>query len=176
VPDQLIPTLLIAALVLVAFAGMAAGWRARRRRQAHLPPVAPLPAEPGEPSLTIEALYVATTLRDDPLERVAVRGLGMRAKATVQVLPGGLALALAGQDAVFLPAADLNGAGRATYAIDRVVERDGLVAVAWTLGDTPLDTYLRPSSSTDGTALVDAIQRIARRSVASTTDPTEREN
>jgi hypothetical protein len=57
-----------------------------------------------------------------------------------------------------------------------VVEPGGLVRVAWTLGDTPVDTYLRPPSAADGSTLLDAIQRIARRSVASSPDSSESEN
>jgi hypothetical protein len=169
-----VPTLVVLALILLAVAGMAWGWRRRARSQRHLNTVPSLPADPGVPQLTVDALYVATTLRGQPLERVVVSGLGMRAPATVQVFDSGTSLALAGRDAAFLPAASLDGAGRASYAIDKGVEADGLVVLAWTLGDQQLDTYLRPARPADASALVGAVSRTARGSVASTADPTDR--
>lgn len=172
--ERLVPTLVVIGLILLAVAAMAWGWRRRGRAQRHLPAVPALPAEPGVPQLTVDALYVATTLRDQPLERVVVSGLGMRAPATVQVFAAGTSLALAGRDAAFLPAAGIDGAGRASYTIDKGVETDGLVVLAWTLGDVPLDTYLRPARAGDATALVAAVSRTARGSVASTPDPADR--
>jgi hypothetical protein len=176
VPDQLVPAIVLIVLLLLAGFGMLLGWRRLQRRQAGIGPVAPLPADPGEPTLTADALYVATTLRDQPLQRVAVQGLGMRARATVQVFRVGVSLALPGRDAAWIAAADLESADRATYAIDRAVEPGGLVRVAWLLGGTAVDTYLRPASPADGITLLDAIQRIARGSVASSPDTSEREN
>lgn len=174
--DQLLPALGLLAVVLLAGAGMLAGWRRRLRAQRTLGPVRPVPADPGAPSVTAEVLYVATTLRDRPLERVVVHGLAMRSRATVQAFDTGLALALPGRDAVWIPAEDLTAVGRATYAIDRVVEPDGLLRIRWTLGETPVDTYLRPPAAADFPLLLDAIQRIPRRSIASTPDPSESEN
>jgi hypothetical protein len=173
-PEQLVPTLVIAALIVVAGLGMLAGWRRRVRSQSGLGQVAALPAEPGSPTATAEVLYVATTLRDQPLERVAVAGLGHRARATAQVFAGGLSLVLTGRDAAWIPAADLDGADRATYAIDRGVESGGLVRVSWRLGGAPVDTFLRPPSGQDASTLLDAVQRISRGPVASSPDTSER--
>ena len=175
-PDQLVPVLVLAALVVLAGIGMLAGWRRRARGQVALGPVAELPDDPGAPDVTLEALYVATTLRDQPLERVAVHGLGHRAQATVQVFDGGVSLALTGRDAAWIPAADLLAADRASYAIDRGVEPDGLVRIGWNLGRSPVDTYLRPRSAPDASTLLDAVQRILPGPVASTPDTSEREN
>jgi hypothetical protein len=174
VPEQLVPTLVVLVLIAVAGLGMLAGWRRRARGQSGLGPVAALPAEPGSPLASAEVLYVATTLRDQPLERVAVAGLGHRARATAQVFPGGLSLALAGRDAAWIPASELDGADRASYAIDRGVEPGGLVRVRWFLGGSAVDTFLRPPSGRDASTLLDAIQRISRGSVASSPDTSER--
>ncbi|WP_307807498.1 hypothetical protein [Naasia sp. SYSU D00948] len=175
-PSQLIPTLVLAVFAALAGVGMLAGWRRRARGQAALGPVAELPTDPGVPAATAEALYVATTLRDQPLERVAVAGLGHRAQATVQVFPGGVSLVLTGRDAAWIPAAELDAAGLASWTIDRGVEPDGLVRLGWRLGGTPVDTYLRPRSASDATHLLDAVQGILPGAVASRTDPSEREN
>ncbi|BDZ46973.1 hypothetical protein [Naasia aerilata] len=174
--DQLVPTIILIALLVLAGIGMLLGWRRLQRRQADIGTVAALPADPGVPTLTADALYVATTLRDQPLQRVAVQGLGMRARSTVQVFPGGVSLAIQGRDAAWIPAAELDSAGRATYAIDKGVEPGGLVRIAWQLGGTAVDTYLRPASPADGTSILDAVQRIARGSIASSPDTSEREN
>jgi hypothetical protein len=176
VTEPVLPAFGLLAAVLLAAAGMLAGWRRRVRAQGTLGPVRPVPADPGAPSVTAEVLYVATTLRDRPLERVVVQGLAMRSRATVQAFDAGLALALAGRDAVWIPAEDLTAVGRATYAIDRVVEPDGLLLVRWILGGTPVDTFLRPPAAADVPLLLDAIQRIPRCSIASTPDPSESEN
>jgi hypothetical protein len=176
VPSQLVPVLVLAALLGFAGMGMYVGWQRRARRQADLGPVPELPADPGTPTLTVEALYVATTLRDQPLERIAAQGLGHRAQATLQLFPAGLSLALTGRDAAWIPATSLDAADRASYAIDRGVEPDGLVRIGWRLGGTPVDTFLRPRSTSDGTTLLDAVRALLSGRVASTPDPTEREN
>jgi hypothetical protein len=168
--------LVVAALLGFAGMGMYVGWLRRARSQSGLGPVADLPADPGVPALTADALYVATTLRDQPLERVNVHGLGHRAQATVQVFGGGVSLVLDGRDAAWIPAADLETAGRSSYAIDRGVEPGGLVRIGWRLGGGAVDTYLRPRSASDASSLLDAVQGILPGPVASTPDTSEREN
>jgi len=136
------------------------GWRALRRRQADVIGLAPVPPEPGAPVLTEDLLYVATTRADQPLQRIAVKGLGFRARAVLTVTGRGILLELAGGEPGFIPAAALQGVGRATWTIDRVVSNDGLVFVRWsdTLSTTPaaaaLDSYVR---SADPDALIAAI-------------------
>jgi hypothetical protein len=72
-----------------------------------------------------------------------VHGLGFRGRAIVSVHAEGVRLEIAGEPAVLIRASSLRGVDRATWTIDRVVERDGLVLVGWRLGDVDLDTYLR---------------------------------
>ena len=76
-------------------------------------------------------LYVATTPTGDPLERLAVQGLAFRGTARIEVVPEGMVLRVAGEQASFLPADRIVSAGEASYAIDRGVEPEGLVAVTW---------------------------------------------
>ena len=142
--DRVLPVLLIVAVVALALAGMALGWRARRRRQQGLGEPATPPAELGAVRHEEELLYVATTLEAQPLERVAAAGLGFRGRARLRIAEAGLVLELAGRAPFFVPRADIRGAGRASWAIDRVVARDGLLVVTWLLGTTPVDSYLRP--------------------------------
>ena len=158
------------AIVLVFLALMLAlmllGWQARKRRQKTLGYPDPVPADPGVEQGRFDGFYVATTMAGDPLNRVAVRGLGFRSRAVFTVTGGGVILALRGQAEVFIPVSALREVTRATWTIDRVVEEGGLVLISWNLGSTSssasdastaVDTYLR---LTESSALLDAINLI----------------
>ena len=170
--DRALPTLLIVSLVVAAAALMLVGWRARRRRQSGVDAPLAAPAELSPATVDVEGWYVATTPAGEPLERIAVHGLGFRARATVSVHPQGIVLGRRGSDAVYLPAADLRTAGRATWAIDRVVEPQGLVVIGWMLGSTPVDSYLRLPDRTGADRLLAAVTDLLPGS-APTTDPAE---
>jgi hypothetical protein len=86
---------------------------------------------------------VATTRAGDPLDRIAVHGLGFRGPIVVTVSDGGLLLDRAGSRPVWIARAELRDVRRATWTIDRVVEPDGMHLVEWALGETTVDTYLR---------------------------------
>lgn len=145
-------------VAVVALALLAWAWVRRARRDAGLP--APVGEPPADSSLlaSFEGLYVATTRHDEPLERLAIRGLGFRSRAAILVTTAGLVLDLPGQPRMFVPTARLVDAAQATVAIDRVVERDGLTRVSWRItDDTVVDTYLRPQDAS-ARALADAIR------------------
>ena len=141
----------LAVIVLVTLALVAvlvwAWWRRTRRDSGLEPPVGEAPA--GATTLsTHEALYVATTRHGDPLERLAIRGLGFRSRADLTVTSAGVALDLTGQPRFFLPTERIVEVAQATVAIDRVVERDGLVRISWRVdADTVVDTYIRPQDA-----------------------------
>ncbi len=158
--DRTASTTIVIAVILLAFVGMYLGWRARGRRQAALPRPAAVPANPGAELLEVEAFYVATTIAGEPLNRVAVSGLGFRGRATVRLVEGGLVLSIAGEPDAFVPVADLRDADRATWTIDRVVESDGLALVAWTLGGVAVDSYLRLVDPEDTARLIEAVRAL----------------
>ncbi len=158
---ELVPTLIVGAVILLAFLGMYLGYRGRRRRQRSLGSPVSMPTDLSPASSTRELFYVSTTLRDQPLERVAVAGLGMRSRADLAVHPEGVVLALRGADPLFIPTQAIDGIGRSTVTIDRVVERDGLVRIGWRLGETPVDTYLRAGTRPETEATVDALGVVA---------------
>ena len=167
--DKVVPTLIIAAILALIFAMMAVGWRTRRRRQSHLVGLSPVPSEFGAVLLIEDLLYVATTAAEEPLERIAVHGLGFRARAVLTVTESGIRLELAGAAPGFLPSSALVGVGRATWTIDRVLRNDGLVFVRWTQTDASgtvvtLDSNFR---STDPDALVAAVEKIVPASAPS---------
>ena len=141
-------------VVVIALAVL--GWTLRRRRQRSIPAPEPMPADIGTLRGEFEGFYVSTTLDGQPLNRVAVRGLGFRARATVAVADRGVVLALPGNN-VFVPRENIREVTRANYTIDRVVEPGGLVLLAWTLGTTKLDSYLRVEQTEQ---LVSAIESL----------------
>jgi hypothetical protein len=80
-------------------------------------------------------------------------------------------LRITGEPDVFLDRASIVGVGRATWTIDRAVERDGLVVLSWRLDTaTVADSYLRLQGG-DPDALVHAIDPL-RPSAATPATPT----
>ena len=158
--DRAASTTIVVVVILLALLGMVLGWRARRRQQSSLGAPDAVPTDPGTTVLGVETFYAATTLANEPLGRVAVRGLGFRGRATVTVTTAGVILGISGTPEVFIPAADLRAVERATFTIDRVVETGGLVVIAWTLrGTTPtdVDSFFRVTDPAELTPLIDAI-------------------
>ncbi|MCW2164463.1 hypothetical protein B0I12_001598 [Microbacterium hydrothermale] len=145
-------------VAVVLLAVLAWAWVRRTRRDARYSvPVGELPAGAVETAV-FSGLYVATTRHDEPLERLALKGLGFRSRVDVTVTTAGVALDLPGQPRIALTRDRLVDAAQATVAIDRVVERDGLARVTWRLDDdTVVDTYLRPQEAS-AKALADAIR------------------
>jgi len=130
----------VAVLALLAWAW----WRRSRRDSGMAAPVGEAPAGVAVRS-THDTLYVATTKHGEPLERLAIPGLAFRSRADLTITDAGVALDLTGQPRFFLPAERIVEVAQATVAIDRVVERDGLVRLAWRLDDgTVVDSYIRP--------------------------------
>jgi hypothetical protein len=171
--ERVIPALVILAMIVVALVFMGLGWRNRRRRQAALDVVAVPPAEIGEELAVERVLYVATTLAEQPLERVVVGGLAFRAKGEVRVTRGGLVLDLVGSRPAFIPVGDIRGVGLASWTIDKGVEEGGLVFVRWELGGTSVDSYLRSDRSQQ---LLDELTELSPTAAAAVradgTDPT----
>ena len=146
----------------------AAAWRRRTFRDAGLSaPVGEIPAGAALRD-RFAGLYVATTRHAEPLERLAIRGLGFRSRAELLVTDAGLALDLTGQPRLFLPVERIAEVGRATVAIDRVVEPGGLVRVSWRADAAQLvDIYFRPQDSS-ARGVVDAIAAVLPSTSATT--------
>jgi hypothetical protein len=165
-----LPGLLVAVLIVAAAAWlMWRSWRRRTVRDASLGAY-PVPATVGRAAVDTEALYVATTPEGLPLERLAVDGLAFRGAARVEVVPEGVLIRIAGESTSFIPREQLVGAGVATYAIDRGVEPEGLVAITWIVqqtggdGETPpprVDSYLRARYAGDSASIIAAVNDIA---------------
>jgi hypothetical protein len=142
----------IGLLVSVAIVGVAAwlmvrSWRRRTRRDESLTSY-PLPATLGSFVLETEVLYVATTPTGQPLERLALNGLGFRGAARIEIAPEGVVLRVAGEAASFLPADRVIGAGPDTVA-------------------PHVDSYLRARYPGDSARIIAAVNDIAAARAAS---------
>jgi hypothetical protein len=160
---------LVIAFLVVMLLLMLLSWRARKRRQSAIAAPQQPPAELGEVLGTFPGYYVATTLAGDRLNRVAVRGLGFRAKTAVVVARAGVVVPIAGQLDTFIPVGDIAAVERATWTIDRVVEQDGLIMIRWGLAESPVDSYFRVN---DSEGFVDALATLT----PILTEPTERDS
>ncbi|WP_417562544.1 hypothetical protein [Microbacterium sp.] len=150
--------LIVVAIAVVLLALMAWGWMRRGRRDAATLSSAHELAEGSSVHDVFDGQYVATTREGEPLERVAAPGLGFRSSATISVADTGIALDLTGQERVVIPAERIDDVGQATFAIDRIVERDGLVRVTWrTDPGIVVDTYLRAKDAS-AARLADSIR------------------
>ena len=173
--NRTLATIITALVLLGVLALMLRSWRRRSKRDAGVPAGYPQPAEPGRELASAAALYVATTPRDQPLERLAIPGLGFRARGGVSVTPQGVLLELAGSPALFIPADAVELITDATWAIDRAVEPGGLLLLGWRLapsasphvGEDPsaarasVDSYFRFSDPADRAAISEAIRSLA---------------
>ncbi|WP_174843199.1 hypothetical protein [Cryobacterium glaciale] len=164
--DRTIPAIITALVLLGVLILMWRSWRKRSRRDAALTAGYPVPETAGVYLADAEAYYVATTPRDAPLERLAIAGLGFRARAALVVTEAGIILDLDGNQPVFVPADAIDAVGSAQVAIDRAVETDGLVRLSWRLAAgtadrRAVDSFFRIIDPNDRARLVDSIRTIA---------------
>lgn len=143
--DKVLGGFIALAIIVVALTAMFFAWRARSARAAQF--VVPA-GEPGDPSLVVDVFYVATTLADNHLERVALPGLAFRGYGTLEVSGETVALFLKGGDQLVVPRSAVRSVGVTTTVIDKVVEKDGLISMRWTAatvsGETAeLATHIR---------------------------------
>ena len=156
--DRITAVAILAVIFLALLWLMWRGWKGRQQSQAHIPaPGAPASAPAGEATA---GMYVATTLADQPLERVNVHGLGVRTNARVFVTPTGVVMSLDGVGDFEIPAGDIIQVGFASGMIGKFVEKDGLVVIRWQLGDTQVDTGFRPRVAAERTELKNRIAEL----------------
>ncbi|WP_150309235.1 PH-like domain-containing protein [Planctomonas psychrotolerans] len=163
--ERVVPGVIVLLLLAGLLTLMYRGWRARQRRQSGISRPPTPPATLGPDLASLDVLYVATTVAAEPLDRIAVHGLGYRGRALVRVTPEGVVLAITGEDEVFIGADAIDGHGLATYTIDRVVESGGLVVITWRLGGPDgilVDSYLRVTDADARPGLLAALERISR--------------
>lgn len=159
--DKFLPTLGVAIVLVLILLLAFWGWRRRGRRDVSAGGGHPAPTQLGAPTAAADVLYVATTKAGQQLERLVLPGLTYRGKGSLSVSPEGVSIRVAGEQPVFVPASTLTGVGAATFTIDRVVERDGLLRFGWTTsGGVPADSYFRVVDPAGRDAVTAAIQDI----------------
>ena len=157
---ELLAGLITAVLIAVALGLIWLGWRNRLRRQSDIEPLPPGPAGLGEPLLTAEGQYVATTTAGDWLDRIAVHGLGIRTNAQLSVHPEGVLLDRSGAAPLFIPAAGLSALRQDSGMAGKFVEKDGLLVLTWMLGTHQVDTGFRTRRAADKPALLQKLQEL----------------
>lgn len=137
---QLTGALLVA---VAAFAYLALrAWRNHALEQARV--LGDLPPEIAHTEAqTSEGFYVATTIADEPLNRLKAKGLGMRGRAQIEYSKDGVSVWRVGEDALHIPISAVLTVDQATAVIDRAVEAGGLSRISWLSNNSGLDTYLR---------------------------------
>lgn len=149
------------AFLVVLLILMVVGWRRRQRRQKSIAkPLAP-PAELGAAVGTFDGKYVATTTSGNPLDRIAVNGLGFRSNVSLTVTDSGVLVQRPGNDDVWIPRADVRDRRTATWTIDRVVESGGLELLEWNLGGASVDSYFRLDDARGFETAVDSLKAAA---------------
>lgn len=135
--------LTIIACLLFALVALRA-WKNRAKRQSSLFE-APLEALPVKGNLlaAADSFYVATTFANSFLERIAAHGLGARGFASVEVFSQGVLVQRVGERDLAIAKEDLVSVSFSQVAIDKAVERDGLLVVIWRTGESLLATHLR---------------------------------
>lgn len=103
--------------------------------------------EKGNLLAAADSFYVATTFADNFLERIAAHGLGARGLAAIEVFAQGVLIQRIGERDLAIAKEDLVSVSFSQVAIDKAVEKDGLLVVIWRAGESLLATHLRVKDS-----------------------------
>ena len=170
--------ILMASIVVLILGGMWIAWRARSRRDSGVQGFGSAPT--GEVVAVFpRASYVSTTPVGSPFERVAIPGLRYKGFAEVTVRRDGVSIAVTGEPAVNLSAAQLSGTSTAGGRIGKIVERDGLSLLQWRAHEAPehtegsearvLESSFRFTTPPEQQAFADAIAHILQTEQSHTT-------
>ncbi len=119
------------------------GWRRRTKKYSHLPALPSASSLSGTLLGSFSVMYMATTDRHNPLERIARSPLAFRSKALLLVRQDGVGVELFGEGDVAISRGSIVGVGVATWTIDKVVDSDGLVFIRWMWGPLEVESYFR---------------------------------
>lgn len=171
--DKVLGATIVIALIATALTLMALSWQRRRRRDLALVMNFPEKSR-GSRVLSVDCLYVSTTPREQPLERLAIPGLAFRAKATVSIETTGVLIEPAGEHATLIDYARLRGVRSANATIDRSVGVGSLTAIDWQAdnGDD-ITSFFRIPRRIDRTVFEDAVRELLEPRKTSRTDNTK---
>ncbi|MEY4409654.1 MAG: hypothetical protein RLZ99_127 [Actinomycetota bacterium] len=120
-------------------------WRSTRKKRALQETFIAKPL-PATGSGGFSALYVSTVFEHQPLDRIWAHGLAMRGNAELRVDDSGVSVVRTGEVGFLIPTQQLAGLEAASATIDKGVERDGLTAIFWKLGNTEVISHFRFTS------------------------------
>jgi hypothetical protein len=159
--DKFLPAIPVIAVLAVVLLLMLLGWRRRTRRDSTAGGGYAAPATASVPLTETDTFYVATTRGGEHLERLAIPALKFRGKARLTVAPGGVTIAITGESPIFIEASALTGVGVTNTAIDRVVEKDGLLRLSWTTtAGVAADSFFRVVDPADRAPVIGAVETI----------------
>ena len=155
--DKFLGTLVVLILIGTALSLMWSSWRRRTRRDLLLA-TSVTPHGDGPRLFECECLYVATTPRDHPLERLAIPGLAFRARATIVIEALGLVIEPRGELTTVIAREQIDGVREADATIDRSAGRGSLTAIDWTAANGgELTSFFRIPRRLDREVFVAAI-------------------
>jgi hypothetical protein len=146
--DKALVSVFVLLLIALAITGMMLSWRKRvaaDRRFSVLIPGSQVVAHSTQPA-EFSGLYVSTTFATDPLQRIALPGLGFRADSHLLVSSDGVTIAPRGEKPTFIPAHQILQIHRTQVTIDKAVEKDGLTAISWSAYDNTSQTEVEFTS------------------------------
>ena len=159
--DRVLPTIIVVAVLVLVLLLMLRGWRRRTRRDSTAGGGYEAPATASGALAEAETFYVATTRSGEHLERLAIPGLAFRGRGRVTASVDGVTIAVKGESPVFVAAQALAAIGATNTAIDRVVEKDGLLRLSWiTTAGVAVDSFLRVVDPADRPQLIGAVNSI----------------
>ncbi|NKQ53697.1 transporter [Amycolatopsis sp. K13G38] len=142
--ERFLLVLVVVAVFALALWGMRLGWRRRARSQSvRLAPFPQVPAEPGEPLLEADGLYVSTTTAGNWQDRIVTRGMGLRGRAVLRRYAGGVEVDRAGAPGFWIPDESVLRVRRGSAIAGKVMGSDSLLIITWRLGEVELDTGFR---------------------------------
>ena len=126
---------LVAVVVLVI-------WLSVRKRRAAQEKLITAPLDVTKPG-DHETFYVSTVFEASPLDRVWAHGFAMRGRASLAVDSSGISVNRRGERGFLVPAKTITAIETASATIDKGVERDGLIVIRWSIGETKVATHFR---------------------------------
>ena len=172
--DKFLGAFVVIVLIATALTLMGLSWQRRQRRDIAVL-VASTDASRGVRVLSIPCFYVATTPREQPLERLAIPGLAYRARATVSIETSGVLIEPAGEHPTMIDHSRIRGVRLADATIDRSAGRGSLVSIDWHAANgDEISSFLRIPRRLDRSVFVDAVNELLNPQIARTT-PTKKE-
>lgn len=158
--DKVIGTTIVLVLITTALVLMGLSWQRRQRRDLAYG-MAVAATSSGVRIFSVDCWYVATTPRDNPLERLAIAGLAYRAKATVSVESHAILIEPAGEHPTLIDSTVIDGIRAADATIDRSAGRGSLTALDWTAANGEhITSFLRIPGRLDRQLFADAARQI----------------